>query len=116
MPNFVSKKSLKPARVKTVDKTRIREAVIRAAWKERGRKLWNPEIHGKGLPLNIPVKHAAISTAAVSPLTLSDNLEFQFFGVRGSSQPFNYIVCEGIVVETWGEHEPPGFVIAPIDD
>jgi hypothetical protein len=95
-----------------VDKKEIREEVIRAAWKERGRKLWNPETHGKGLPLNMPAKQAATSTDTVSPLTSSDNLEFKLFGARGSSQPFNYIVCEGIVVETWGEHEPPGFIIA----
>jgi hypothetical protein len=90
--------------------------VICAAWRQRGRKLWNPETHGKGLPLNIPTEHAVPSTATVPPLTLRDNLEFQFYCARGPSQPFNYIACEGIVVETWGEHEPPGFIIIPVDD
>jgi hypothetical protein len=98
-----------------VDKKRIREGLIRAAWKERGSKLWNPKTHGRGLPLNIPAKQAATSIATVLRSTLCDNLEFQLFCARGSSQPFNYIACEGIVVETWGEHEPPRFIV-PVGD
>jgi hypothetical protein len=115
MSNFVAKNPLKPEPL-TVDKKKIREAVIRATWKERGRKLWNPKTHGKGLPLNVPAKQASTSTATIWPLTPSDNLEFRFFGARGRGQPFNYIVCQGIVVESWGEDEPPGFIIAPADD
>ena len=91
----------------------IREGVIRAAWKERGRKLWNPKIHRKGIPLIIPEKQAGTSAATVLP---SNNLEFRFYRARGPIQPFNYIVCEGIVVETWGQHESPPFIIIPADD
>jgi hypothetical protein len=111
MPNSISKSSLKPERVHTVDKKHIiREGVIRAAWKERGRMLWNPKIHRKGIPLIIPEKQTGTSTATVLP---SDTLEFRFYRARGPIQPFNYIVCEGIVVETWGQHESPPFIIVP---
>jgi hypothetical protein len=96
-----------------VDKKHIRKEVIRAAWKERGRKLWNPKTHRKGIPLIIPVKQAGTSAAAV---LLGDNLEFRFYRARGVIQPFNYVVCEGVVVETWGEHEPSPFIIVPGDD
>jgi hypothetical protein len=116
MFGFVPKSFLAPGRVQKVDKKKNREGVIRAAWEERGRKLWTPEAHGKGQPLNIPAEQAGTSAATILPLTPRDNLEFQFYCARHTSQPFNYIACEGIVVETWGEHEPPGFVIAPIDD
>jgi hypothetical protein len=104
---------LKPERVQTVDKKHIREEVIRAAWQERGRELWNPKIHRKGLRLIIPAKRVGTSAATVSA---GDNLEFRFYRARGPIQPFNYIVCEGIVVETWGEHEPQPFIITPSDD
>jgi len=103
-------------RLQRVDKKKTREGTIRTAWRERGRKLWNPRAHGKGLPLNIPAELPANSAEAVQPLTLRDNLEFLFYCAREYSQPFNYIACEGIVVETWGEHELPGFIIAPVDD
>jgi hypothetical protein len=96
-----------------VDKKHTREGVIRAAWMERGRKLWNPKIHRKGVPLIIPAQQAGTSATTVSP---SDTLEFRFFRARAPIQPFNYIVCEGAVVETWGEHEPPPFIMIPGDD
>jgi hypothetical protein len=66
-----------------------------------------------GLPLIIPGKRAGTPAATVSP---GDKLEFQFYGARVLILPFNYIVCEGILVETWGEHEQPHFVIVPGDD
>jgi hypothetical protein len=97
-----------------VDKKKIRERIIRATWKERGIKLWNPETHGKGIPLIIPAEQEATSIATlISP---GDNLEFQLFCATGRGRPFNYIVCDGIVVETWGEHESPRFLIDRIDD
>jgi hypothetical protein len=93
-----------------MDRKRIRERLIRAAWEERGRKLWDSETHGKGLPLNIPGK-ADASIPTVELLARYDGLEFQFFRATGRSQPFNYIACEGIVLETWGENELPRFAI-----
>jgi hypothetical protein len=98
-----------------MDKSKIREGVIRAAWKGRGSKLWNPETHGKGFPLTIPAKLEATTIAAVPRVTSDENLEFHFFCATGRSQSYNYIVCEGIVVETWGEHELPRFIISRPD-
>ena len=87
--------------------------MIRGAWKERGRRLWNPKIHRKGIPLIIPANQARTSAAAGSP---GYNLEFRFYRARGPIQPFNYIVCEGVVVETWGQHELPPFIIVSGDE
>jgi hypothetical protein len=100
----------------SVRKKHAPEGMIRAAWKERGSKLWNPKIHGKDVPLNIAAEEIVTSVATFLPSTLCVNLEFQFYCARGAVQPFNYIVCEGILVETWGEHERPPFVIVAGDD
>ena len=77
-----------------------RERVIRAAWNERGKDLWDPETHGKGLlALHIPAKVGLIQTVTYAPLPPYDNLEFRLVRANMNGQPVNSIVCEGVVVD-----------------
>jgi hypothetical protein len=71
-----------------------RESIIRTAWKERGAKQWDPEVHGRGLaPLNIQ--------AFTGMQTTEPNLEFKLGGTEIDGTPMTAIVCEGVVVESW---------------
>jgi hypothetical protein len=56
-----------------------RESIIRTAWKERGAKQWDPQVHGRGLaPLNIQASTDMQTTKpGQQPLLPYDNLEFR---------------------------------------
>ena len=78
-----------------------RESIIRAAWKKRGAKQWDAEIHGRGLaPLNIQASTMR-RTKPGQPLPPYDNLEFRLGGTELDGTPMTAIVCEGVVVELW---------------
>jgi hypothetical protein len=80
-----------------------RESIIRTAWKERGAKQWDPQVHGRGLaPLNIQASTDMQTTnAGQQPLLPYDNLEFRLGGTEIDGTPMTAIVCEGVVVESW---------------
>jgi hypothetical protein len=85
-----------------------REKVIRAAWKERGVRQWDPETHGRGLlSLNIPAKIEMLPQATGTPLPRYDNLEFRSVRATLNGQPVDSIVCEGVVVESDAPNLPP---------
>jgi hypothetical protein len=82
--------------------TREREELIRAAWEERGKALWDPEINERDLvPLMV---QTTIELNPVSPhpgtaLPLQTMLEFRFESAGVSGRPYHAIVCEGVVVD-----------------
>jgi hypothetical protein len=80
-----------------------REEVIRTAWAERGRDLWNRDTHGKGEPLWIQASVELVfqsSKVGRAPLQAPDMLEFRWESAQSSGRPHHAIVCEGVVVET----------------
>ena len=78
-----------------------RERTIKAAWKRRGSKQWDREVHGAGLTsLNIP-RLAPTNMPARRMLLPLDNLEFCLMRSTSKGYTINTIECEGIVVETW---------------
>jgi hypothetical protein len=85
--------------------TTKRERTIKAAWKRRGSKQWDPEVHGAGLiSLNIPrlaptnMRPQSLARGVLLPL---DNLEFCLMRSTSKGYMINTIECESIVVETW---------------
>jgi hypothetical protein len=78
-----------------------RERVIVAAWKERGRKEWDPETHGRGLlSLNIQAEVRMTQRGPLgTPIPAHDNLEFRLEQANVNGQTINAIACEGVVVE-----------------
>jgi hypothetical protein len=93
-----------------MNKKRNREQLIRTVWKAEGRKLWNPGTHGKSrfpLILAVGIDATPIVDGDIPPP--HDVLEFKLFPATGRGQAFNYIVCEGVIVETWDESGQPNF-------
>jgi hypothetical protein len=66
-----------------------RERTIRAAWDERGSKLWKSEIHGRGL---------TTPTRSGQPLPQPNMLEFRLVRSTMNGHAIDSIVCEGVVV------------------
>jgi hypothetical protein len=78
-----------------------REKLIRAAWRERGSRQWDPGTHGRGLSsLIIQAKTEMVERTPGMPLPKYDTLEFRLERSTVDGQPVDTIVCEGIVVET----------------
>jgi hypothetical protein len=92
-----------------------RERIIRTTWAERGKNQWDPEVHGRGLPLRIPA--IVVMTPGLLPLQIpatigtmpaplgapsppDGDLEFRLVRATMGGQPINSIVCEDVVVET----------------
>ena len=76
--------------------TEDRERLIRAAWEERGKALWNPDSHGRG-QLSLQIFESLFPGPPPLPI---GNLEFRLVRATMSGQPMDFIVCEGVVVET----------------
>jgi hypothetical protein len=75
--------------------TEDREKVIRAAWNERGRSAWIAAAAQGLTSIKIPESSASLS-GQVHP----SDLEFRFVRATMGGQPFDSIVCEGVVVES----------------
>jgi hypothetical protein len=76
-----------------------RERTIRAAWDERGSKLWKSEIHGRGLTtLEIQASVDMKPTRSGQPLPHPDMLEFRLVRSTMNGHAIDSIVCEGVVV------------------
>jgi hypothetical protein len=77
-----------------------RKRLILATWNDRGKSTWDPETHGKGVPLHIKVLDSmGPRSSAHKPLTLPDSLEFRLESRMVCGSPVAAVVCEGVVVE-----------------
>jgi hypothetical protein len=76
-----------------------RERIIRAAWDERGSKLWKSEIHGRGLAtLEIQASVDMKPIRPGQPLPHPDLLEFRLVRGTMNGYPIDSVVCENVVV------------------
>ena len=78
-----------------------RKKLLLTAWLERGRREWQPEIHGRGLAtLNISAEVKMRPRGPLgTPIPPYDNLEFQLLQKEINGQKINAIACEGVIVE-----------------
>src|SRR6202020_2504766 len=84
-----------------------RSTTILAAWNDRGKIRWNPEIHGKGEPLLIKVSESmGPASAAHAPRPTPDMLEFRIEARMVDGKPVPSVVCEGVVVATLPLEKP----------
>jgi hypothetical protein len=76
-----------------------RERTIRAAWDERGSKLWKSEIHGRGLAtLEVEASVDMRPIRPGQPPPHPDILEFRLVRETMNGYPIDSVVCEGVVV------------------